>query len=198
MSRPTPDREADRLDRELLGRTAAGDDAAFAAFVGRHEAAVLRFCQTLVRQPAAAEDALQETFLAAWRKANTFRGEGSARSWLFTIARRWVYRLTQREPPASGEGSAPIEDLAVKAGWGVARDSEDWKTRLDDRIYLEQAFARLARNDREVILLRDVEGFSASEAAEVLGIEVPVLKSRLHRARLRLTALVGGGDQNAR
>ena len=197
MLRSAADPEANRLDRELLRRTALGEASAFADFVSRHEAAVLRFCKTLVREPAAAEDALQETFLAAWRKADTFRGEGSARSWLFTIARRWVYRLGRREPLAVSDESASVEELAVKAGWGLERNGEDWRQRIDDRIYLEQAFARLSDSDREVILLRDLEGFSSTEAAEILAIEVPVLKSRLHRARLRLTALVGGGVQDA-
>lgn len=196
MLRATPDTEANRLDRELLRRTAGGDQAAFATFMSRHEAAVLRFSQTLVRDPAAAEDALQETFLSAWRRASTFRGEGSARSWLFTIARRWVLRSGRRESRVTTEDPSSIEELALRAGWGRTRSTEGWESRLDDRLHLEQAFARLSPGDREVVLLRDLEGLSASEAAEVLGIEVPALKSRLHRARLRLTALVGRRDQH--
>ena len=179
------------LARTSTERCCAGDREAFEVFMTRHEAALLRFCATLA--PAAAEDAMQEAFLVAWRRAATFRGEGSARSWLFTIARRWIGRSARWPPPAPLGSGASIEELALQAGWGRARAPEDWAARLHDRLLLEAAFERLAPRDREVLLLRDLEGLSAAEAAAVLGIEVRALKSRLHRARLRLTALVAGG-----
>ena len=79
-------------DPELLARAASGDGEAFGAFVVRHRETVWRFARSLTRDTGAAEDALQETFLAAWRNGAGFRGDASALGWLLSIARRAVYR----------------------------------------------------------------------------------------------------------
>ena len=181
-------------DERLLERTAASDASAFAIFVERHQAAVLRFCRAVASDPDAAEDALQETFLSAWRAAAGYRGDGSARSWLFTIARRHTRRASRRSAPLATEDTETLEALARDAGWGLVTPAEDWASRLDDHLLFEQALLRLSPGDREVLILRDLEGLSAREAAAVLDIEVRALKSRLHRARLRLAAQLQRGS----
>lgn len=177
-----------QLDLSLLGRSAAGDREAFARFVRRHQAPVFRFCRTLAGRIEDAEDALQETFLTAWRQAGSFRGEGSARSWLLTIARRSVYRAGRRPRPLALGDSASLEELGPAAGWGRSDAAAGGSLAPDDAILLRQAFGRLAPADRQVLVLRDLEGFSNAEAAEILGVEVGAVKSRLHRARLALMA----------
>ena len=186
-------------DGELLRRSAAGERTAFDAFVARHQGAALRFCRALARgRPGAggdAEDALQEAFVAAWRHAGDFRGDGSARSWLLTIARRQVARSGRRPAPEPVGDAESLERLGVAAGWGRA---EAAAASAETRLGVRQAFERLAPTDRAVLVLRDLEGLSAGEAAAVLGIGERALKSRLHRARLRLAALFFEGDDDAR
>ncbi|MGZ8711127.1 MAG: RNA polymerase sigma factor, partial [Thermoanaerobaculia bacterium] len=113
MSAPEPE---DR-DAELIARSAAGDRDAVPEVVARHGAHVFRFARAIASDETAAEDALQETFLAAWRGAASFRGETSVRSWLLTIARHAVYRQHRRR---SGEPEElePLPDLGYAAGWG--------------------------------------------------------------------------------
>lgn len=174
------------LDKEILHRSAAGDRQAFLDFVARHQAAVLRFCRALVASNEDAEDILQETFLTAWRKASTFEGRGSARSWLFTIARRKIYRVARASRPVSEVDPATLEDLGAAAGWGRSGVVEGLS--LEEQIEVRQAFESLSQSDRQVLVLRDLEGFSNAESAEILGTELSALKSRIHRARLRLMA----------
>lgn len=176
-------------DAALLARSAAGDRGAFERFVARHQASVGRFLAAL-GAGSDGEDLLQETFLAAWRGAASFRGDGSARSWLFTSARRRLWKLRAR-PEAKDEVTS-LEELAEQAGWGTGVLVE-LAPRLTDRLALEQALSRLAPTDRSVLLLVDVESLSLAEAAEVADIGLPALKSRLHRARLRLAAQLGAG-----
>jgi RNA polymerase sigma-70 factor, ECF subfamily len=157
--------------------------------VERHQASVYRFVRTLVRDRAACEDILQETFLAAWRGANSFRGESSARTWLFTIARHAAmrhYRRRTGEPER--DDVATLDDLGAAAGWGSAVTPETAAIKSEERAAIARALEALDPDDRRVLVLRDLEQMSGEEAASVLGVTLPALKSRLHRARLRFAA----------
>lgn len=174
-------------DEALLERAARGDRGAFDRFMDGHAAPVFRFITLHVRDSDTAEDVLQETFLAAWRGAASFRGPGSARSWLLSIARRAALRQGRKragEPRESASLDAvPLEVLAREAGWGDDPSGEE--RRLEVKELVEAGFAHLAPEDREILLLRDLEGFSGEETAALLGLSLPAVKSRLHRARLR-------------
>jgi RNA polymerase sigma-70 factor, ECF subfamily len=179
-------------DADLLSRSAAGDRDAFDAFVLRHREAVWRFVQSLTWESATAEDALQEVFLSAWRGAVSFRGEGSARAWLLAIARNAVFREKRRR---AGEPSSLISltELGEAAGWGseFLADPQDDLVRRDE---VRRAFSLLAPEERELLLLRDVEGLSNEECSQMLELSLAAIKSRLHRARLRFMAHVRGGQ----
>lgn len=183
-------------DVAALRAAAAGDKRAFHGLVARHRGAVFRFACALVKDTAAAEDVLQEAFVAAYRRAGTYRGEGSVRGWLLTIARRQALTALRRR---SGEPArmASLETLGAEAGWG--REPPCSMQQLVDRQALQVALSGLEAAEREVILLRDIEGLSGDETAAVLDLSVPAMKSRLHRARLRLAAaLIEGGFDGAR
>lgn len=174
-------------DHELLQRTAAGQTDAFDAFVARHADPVYRYLRVHTATEADAEDALQESFLAAWRHADGFRGGPSARAWLLTIARHAAHRIYRRRQgePAAFEDLDSLESLGLRAGWGQPdRDG------ADDQDRVRRAFERLAPEDREVLTLRDLDGLSGEETAAVLEVSLAAMKSRLHRARLRLTAVL--------
>lgn len=87
-----------------------------------------------------------------------------------------------------GLGEVPLVELGVAAGWGETRDPEALVSAMEDHLRLHQALDSLHPGDREVITLRDLEGLSGPEAAQVLEIPLSNLKTRLHRARLRLLA----------
>jgi RNA polymerase sigma-70 factor (ECF subfamily) len=176
-------------DATLIRRTASGDREAFERVVARHEASVYRFVRTLTPDQSRAEDALQETFLAAWRGAAEFRAESSVRTWLFAIARHAVDRQFRRragEPPAAEY--VPIDALGVMAGWGEAANPEAALARREESAVVRRALDALGDDDRRVLVLRDLEGLDGPEAAAVLGIGIGALKTRLHRARLRFAA----------
>ena len=176
-------------DRDLIARTAEGDRRAFELIIERHAAAVLRLA-TAASDPSTAEDAMQQTFLSVYQHAASFRGDASVRTWVLTIARNTTYRLrgkTQREEPVE----EPPMELGVDAGWG-SEDPEAIAIAAERRGALRRAIAMLSPEDQEVLILRDLEGLRGAEAAEVLGVGERALKSRLHRARLRLAALLRG------
>jgi len=182
------DRQADDpsiTDQALIARTAEGDRRAFEQLVERHAAAVLRLA-TAASDPSTAEDVMQQTFLSVYQQAASFRAEASVRTWLLTIARNTAFRLhgkTQREDLVE----EPLTQLGVQAGWG-SDDPEAIAIASERKGALRRAMASLSAEDQEVLILRDLEGLRGSEAAEVLGIGLRALKSRLHRARLRLAA----------
>jgi RNA polymerase sigma-70 factor, ECF subfamily len=177
-------------DDVLLARSAGGDRAAFDAFVMRHQAPVYRHLRALGAEAADAEDALQEAFLAAWKAASGYRGGASARGWLLTIARNALRRRHRRLTEESLE-AAELERLGLAAGWG----EEDTRPleRIAARELVDLGLAALDPTDREVLLLRDVEGLSGEETASLLGLSVAAMKSRLHRARMRFLAAVKEG-----
>jgi len=179
-------------DAELLRRSAGGDASAFEQFVRRHEAAAMRLLLASATTPADAEDALQEAFLAAWRAAGAFAGTGSARAWILTIARNALHRRYRRR---AGEPAdlISLDRLGAEAGWGAVDAPDQLVERLEDREILERALARLEQADREVLVLRDLEELGGEETARLLGVSVGAMKSRLHRARLRLAAQLREG-----
>lgn len=189
-----PDADADRQpvtapdDASLLAATAAGEASAFASLMQRHEAAVYRYAHLLTRDRADAEEATQDAFVAAWRGAATFRGGESARSWLLAIARREVLRQrrARRDDPVDAE---TLEALADQAGWGDP--SAAGGASSAERV--GRALDALPVADRDVVVLRDLEGLTPEVASEQLGLSVAAFKSRLHRARLKLAAVLREG-----
>lgn len=179
-------------DRALLRGAAAGDRDAFERFVARHEAAVFRLLRARASNAADAEDALQEAFLAAWRSAAGYRGGASARGWILTIARN-ALRRAHRRRVGEPESWAPLEVLGREAGWGSDPGTLELLARRD---LLTRAMDRLHPDDREILVLRELEGFSGKEVADVLEIGIPAMKSRLHRSRLRLAAALREVDDD--
>ncbi len=178
--------ELTRTDDELIALTAAGDTEAFTSFVARHREAIHRYLYALLHSAADAEDLLQETFLAAWRNAASFRHESSPRNWLYAIARHAAFHHRQHlaHYPDCGR---PIEELGLAAGWGTL-SPEQFTLNHERSAALARAMASLSPADREILHLRDVVGLDGDAAARLLQLPLPTMKTRLHRARLRLMA----------
>lgn len=177
-------------DEALLERTVASQQQAFQALVQRYEASIFRFIKQQCKDREKAEDILQETFLSAWRGAATFRGESSVRSWLFTIARNAVFRAFRKrqDEPKHFE---PLEELAHRAGFGSTPERDVMQKQTHEQLW--STLENLSESDREILTLRDLEGFTVSETMGILGIGEAAVKSRLHRARLRLFAKLHEG-----
>jgi RNA polymerase sigma-70 factor (ECF subfamily) len=145
---------------------------------------LLRLARYLTPSQSAAEDLVQATLLSAIEHIDSWEGRGPLKHWLIRIlTHRNRRQARNRELPAD---SATWEQLAAAAGW-----SADANLNRSEQIsQVQQALLRLDEPDREVLLLRDVEGIEGNEAAGILGLSLAAMKSRLHRARLRLLAAV--------
>jgi RNA polymerase sigma-70 factor, ECF subfamily len=172
-------------DEDLLTAARAGDRVALERLLDRHQSSVYRFGVKMCREEEDAKDVLQETLFAAARHLPDFRGGSSMSTWLYTIARSFCIkkRRTSKFAPqriesleAQGEAAAEVAD----GGRGPEEDAAGHEL----RVVLDEAIASLEPMYREVLVLRDVEGLSASEVAEVMGLSVEAVKSRLHRARV--------------
>lgn len=167
-------------DRDVLARYLDGDERAFEELVIRYEAQVRRIAFGVLRDHALAEDVAQETFLTVYRKAHSFRNQGSIRSWLCRIAvRRALDELKKRGRKAE-VALAPFTDDG-------RRGAEPHK-QLDAGWDLERALDGLTPEHRAAIMLKEVEGLSYQEIAESLGWPMGTVATRIHRARLELRA----------
>ena len=165
-----------------MRRCAGGDRGAFERLVARHEAPLFRFAVRACGGEREAEDAVQDGLLAAWRGAGTFRGDASARTWLFQVV---LNACRRRHRPRAGRGlESPLEAAAEVAAAESGPDDRVGARQVGRAI--DAALASLGDEAREVLLLRDVEGLSGEETAAALGIGLAAMKSRLHRARLEL------------
>ena len=184
----------DDPDASLVARAISGDAAAFTALVRRHQASVFRLARAMSRSHAAAEDVLQQTFLSAWQALPRFRGEASVRTWLLTIARHaaWHQAADAARLPVDDTSLEDIDTLGCRAGWGAERRDGDNPETLAIEAERRQRVAlvleRLDPGDRAILTLRELEGLSGEETAALLGLSLAGMKSRLHRARLRLAA----------
>jgi RNA polymerase sigma-70 factor (ECF subfamily) len=164
-------------DRDALARYLDGDERAFEELVIRYEARVRNLAFGILRDFALAEDVAQETFLTVYRKAGSFRGEGSVRSWLFKIAvRRALDELKKR----GRKGEVALVDAHV--------DPNEPHKGLDAGWDLARALDRLTPEHRAALVLREVEGLSYEEIAKSLGWPMGTVATRLHRARLEIKA----------
>jgi len=179
-------------DRELIARTAEGESECFAQLVDRHQERMFRFLLRLSPSASAAEDALQETFLSAFGGAAGFSGGSSVRTWLFGIAYRQAARLTRRR---SGEPNQfePLDALGRLAGFGDPATPEEIAGRVRLSGCVDAALRTLDEDDQTILLLRDAEGLSGPEVCEILNLGTEAMKSRLHRARLKLVAAIRKG-----
>jgi RNA polymerase sigma-70 factor (ECF subfamily) len=173
----------------LVAAAKAGNAKAFEELVNRYEHKIFRLAQNITQNREDAEDVMQEAFLKSFSNLDRFQGNSRFYTWLVRIAvnealmklrKRRPNQVSLDEPVETEEDSMPreIED------WGPSPEQRYAQTQLQE--ILSGAIAELDPAFRIVFLLRDVEELSTEETAELLGLSVPAVKSRLLRARLRL------------
>lgn len=175
-------------DEALLELVREGDQAALSRLIERYQSHVYRFGMKMCRNHEDAEDVLQETLLAAARTMNGFRGASSMSTWFYSIARSFCIKKRRRSKfaPAMEESLEQDAHHAVRALEDPGRTPEEQMQASQLEQALEAAIGSLDEKYREILVLRDVEGLTAPEVAEVTEISVAAVKSRLHRARAML------------
>jgi RNA polymerase sigma-70 factor (ECF subfamily) len=158
-----------------------------AVLAREHYGAVFRFCSRRVGIDHAA-DAAQETFVTAHKALSKFRGESTVTTWLFGIANNECRRISRKEK------LAPMQ-LDVEFN-GVAHSESEGS--LVDRHALSEAMKKLSDEHREVVVLHELDGLTYEEAAEILGVPVGTVKSRLHHAFQHLRRLLIPAAEAAR
>ncbi|MBI2751508.1 MAG: sigma-70 family RNA polymerase sigma factor [Burkholderiales bacterium] len=168
-------------ENECITRAQRGDVAAFSELVRRHQDRIYRFLVRLTRSVDDARDLTQETFLRAFQHLKGWQPDARFSTWLFRIARNQAFDLLRRhqtvefvmlEEDATAPDPAPGPDAVL--------DSVQRLRQLDN------ALLRLSIEHREIVLLREIEGLSYEELAEVLGLNLGTVKSRIARARSAL------------
>jgi RNA polymerase sigma-70 factor, ECF subfamily len=181
-------------DGELLERLRAGDEAAFVTLVGRYQQPMLRLARTMVPSAAVAEETVQDTWLGVMRGIERFEGRSSLKTWLFRILANRARSASSREPFHASLDTLPTvapDRFGSQGQWAEPLDR--WVERSDDRLdaaawlpTLRSALDGLPVRQRQVVLLRDVEGLSSDEACVVLQISAGNQRILLHRGRAQL------------
>jgi len=190
---PTADPGRDETDDALIQRVKRGDQAAFEALFRRHMARAYRQAIALLGSEVEAEEVVQEVFLTVYTKAGQFRGEAAFTTWLYRLtANAAITRLRKRKRSRE----VNFDDFLPQFGEDghhrtrpVADWSDDLEASLDSQELqrtLRQALDALPPVDKAVVVLSDLEGIPNREIGQTLGLTVPAVKARLHRARLFL------------
>ncbi len=174
----------------LIAEAKAGSNSAFEDLVNRYEKKIYRLGLNITGNPEDAEEVLQETFLKAFAHLSNFREDSRFYTWIVRIAvNEGLMKLRKRRT----DRSVPIQDTVDEDGDIVPREFTDWKPNPEQLLaqselqeILTNAARSLPSTFRTVFLLRDVEGLSTEETAEVLNLSVSAVKARLFRARLHL------------
>jgi RNA polymerase sigma-70 factor, ECF subfamily len=167
-------------DLDLLRQALGGKGDAFHLLMDRHAQAIYRLASSLVPTHHDAEDVVQETFIAAYRALKTFQERSSVKTWLYAIAYRQaaLLRRKQRNPIRMLTDETPIPDRS-------ATESTPHSA-VDARLDLATALAHLPEDHRAILILRELDGLSYDEIANVLGLPRGTVESRLSRARQSL------------
>lgn len=198
--RVTPQHTAHRMEQKpgasqaeetiLVQALKAGDEAAYRTMIERYSPTIYNLALRMMGNREEAEEVLQETFLSAFRAVNRFEGRSQLGTWLYRIAyNAAMMRLRRRQVPVTSiDASREGEEGEI-----MPRQLVDWNALPDEillsgelRRMLDAAIATLPEGLRSVFVLRDIEGLSTAETAQVLGLTETNVKVRLHRARLAL------------
>jgi len=178
-------------ERELIELSRSGDAEAFTRLIARYEDRIFRLAKHVcVGLSSEADDVYQETFLTAFKKLRSFRGDSELGTWLYRIASN-LCLMRRRKKKA--EPFVPLLDRPHEHGDAPAHQFRDWSPTPEEAANKKEllgkvagALAKLPVEYRLVVTLRDIEGLSAEETAKILKLSVPAVKSRLHRGRLFL------------
>ncbi len=180
-------------DRALVERCRAGDVAAFEPLVEKYRPRVYRLAFNVLRDTEEALDAAQEAFIRAYQALPSFRGQSAFYTWLFRITMNVASdRVRQRAARGRAFGTERVEEEEWERTLVDRSEAPDASAaRAEERRRIQRALESLPEHHRAIIMLSDLEGLSYREIAEVLGIPMGTVMSRLHNARKRLRQALG-------
>ncbi|MDE3231226.1 MAG: sigma-70 family RNA polymerase sigma factor [Chloroflexota bacterium] len=197
----------DAQERDAIARSQRGDASAFNLLVTRYESAAYSLALRMLGNPESAADVAQDAFFSAFRNIRAFRG-ASFRAWLLRIVSNGCYdywRAQGRRPTESldallaggdeGGGVGGVEPELARALADPTWTPESAVLRAETVATIEAALLRLAHDQRLVIILSDVQGYSYEDIARIAGIPLGTVKSRIARARARLRDLLQGQSE---
>jgi len=171
-------------DLELVERARSGDLESFAELVRRYERRVGSVLTRLLDDARDVEEALQDTFVQAWRHLDRFRGESAIFTWLYRIAvNEALMRIRRKRVPTTEFDEVAERSLSLSS---PEPDPEESIADEHLRSFLTAKLKELPFDYRAPLILRDVEGFSNQEVADILGVSLAAAKSRIHRARMQI------------
>jgi len=177
----------ERSDQELIELTRSGETAAFDLLVRRYQERLVHSLEHLLSSREDALDIAQQAFLLAWRKLSSYRGESSFYSWLYRIAVNAAASHFRRPTVSAGSldqlhdvGGIELSDRRVPSGPGQSLEQDEEIQRV------RQALQQVTEEFRQPLILREIEGFSYEQIAEILGIPSGTVRSRIFRARQEL------------
>ena len=175
-----PAAAARAADAQLVDRCRRGELEAFDELYRQHAGRLYNLAFRMLGNGADAEDAVQDTFLAAHRRLETFRGEAALGTWLYRLTVNQCLDRLRSRTARDGQATDSLDEPA--RSWQPAARGDSTIERLD----LKSAIARLPEGSRAVFVLHDVEGLEHREIATALGISEGTSKSQVHKARLRI------------
>lgn len=176
-------------DIELVAGIKKGDELAFQEIMSRYTQKVFNLAMRLTRNQEDAEEVLQDVFVTVYNKIESFEGKSQFSSWLYRVTANTAFMKLRRRKSTE---SVSFEDLSanVKDNWvGQTPDENNidyMSIKHELRDIIERAVARLPEEYKNIFVLRDIDGLSNEEVAEMMALTVPAVKSRLHRARMLL------------
>lgn len=182
-------------DAELVARLRAGEEQAFVALVARHHAAMLRLAGTFVSSTAVAEEVVQDTWVGVLRGIDGFAERSSFRTWLLRILvnRARTTGVRERRSVAVGDAGPVVDASRFDASGAWMSPPQHWIEDSDERMqaqalagHIQKTLGELPERQREVVVLRDVDGLSSHEVCEVLEISDANQRVLLHRGRSHL------------
>jgi RNA polymerase sigma-70 factor, ECF subfamily len=182
-------------DVGLVERLRAGDESAFVELVRQFQPRLLRLAEATVGSRAVAEEVCQETWLAVVKGVERFEGRSSLKTWLFRILLNRARTSASREQRAGRPDVEAVERFDANGAW--AEPPAPWSDRVDDRLVAEhlaqqvrELLLTLPDQQRQVVVLRDVEGLGPADVASLLGVTAGNQRVLLHRGRTKLRELL--------
>jgi RNA polymerase sigma-70 factor (ECF subfamily) len=179
-------------ERALIHRLRAGEDAAYETLIDRYEQPVFNLLSRLLDDPAGAADAAQEVFLKVFRNVGSFRGDSSLKTWIYRIAvneshnqRRWFGRHRKREVAIDPAIDVANDETGSRQDWvpDPGRSPLELAMDREQQALIERALSEINPNFRAVLVLREIEALNYDEIAEILGLSLGTVKSRILRGR---------------
>ncbi len=180
-------------DLQLYNRALEGDIAAFEELFSSNYTHIYNLCYRMMRSSEDAEDMLQESMLKAWRKLKSFNKSSSFSTWLHRIAVNTCLDAIRKRK----DNKKSLEQMNEYGKELVDSSAGDFDERAVQRQTIENALMLLKERDRVIIVLRDIQGYSYEEMAEILECPLGTVRSRLSRARKSIVKILNGMEQKA-